>query len=415
MCADWSKSAWRTRPRVQMPDYPDAARAGRRRAQARLLSAAGLRRRGAQAEGAAGRGGRGPGLPAAGRRLRRELRRVLRRQHPRHLQGDAADGGGADLRRQGAGGEDRPHGRPVRQAALGRRPRWSAASSCRPTAATSSTASTSPPRRAFPTRRGCCRPTLQSAATLNLLRAFSQGGYADITRVHSWTLDFTAGQPRLRAVPQARQPDLRRARLHAAPPASARRPRTRCTGSTSTPRTRRCCSSTRRRSAASTPPPALPVAGSGHMIWIGDRTRQPDGAHVEFARGVQNPIGLKCGPSITESDLLKLIDRLNPKNEAGRLTLICRFGAGQVGEHLPRLIRAVEREGAQGASGPATRCTATPSSRPSGYKTRPFERVLREVREFFAVHARRGHDPGRRAFRDDRQGRHRMHRRACGR
>ena len=81
------------------------------------------------------------------------------------------------------------------------------------------------------------------------------------------------------------------------------------------------------------------------MIWIGDRTRQPDGAHVEFARGVQNPIGLKCGPTISESDLLKLIDKLNPKNEAGRLTLICRFGAGQVGEHLPRLIRAVEREG----------------------------------------------------------------------
>ena len=168
----------------------------------------------------------------------------------------------------------------------------------------------------------------QSAATLNLLRAFSQGGYADITRVHSWTLDFTAGPAGLRAVPQARQPHLRGARLHRAPPASARRRPTRCTGSTSTPRTRRCCSSTRRRSAASTRRPALPVAGSGHMIWIGDRTRQPDGAHVEFARGVQNPIGLKCGPSITESDLLKLIDRLNPRNEAGRLTLICRFGAG---------------------------------------------------------------------------------------
>ena len=96
----------------------------------------------------------------------------------------------------------------------------------------------------------------QSAATLNLLRAFSQGGYADINRVHSWTLDFTAGPGGLRAVPQARQPHLRRARLHGRRRASARRPPTRCTGSTSTPRTRRCCSSTRRRSAASTRPPA---------------------------------------------------------------------------------------------------------------------------------------------------------------
>ena len=105
------------------------------------------------------------------------------------------------------------------------------------------------------------------------------------------------------------------------------------------------------------------------MIWIGDRTRQPDGAHVEFARGVQNPIGLKCGPSITESDLLKLIDRLNPKNEAGRLTLIARFGAG-AGRRAPAAADPGGRaRGAQASSGPATRCTATPSSRPRA--TRP--------------------------------------------
>ena len=159
MCADWSKTAWRSRPRVQMPDYPDAAALAAVEQQARLLPAAGLRRRGAQAQGAARRGGRGPRLPAAGRRLRRELRRVLRRQHPRHLQGDAADGGGADLRRQVPGGEDRPHGRPVRQAALRADRGRSAASSCRPTAATSSTASTSRRRRGCRIRRGCCRPT----------------------------------------------------------------------------------------------------------------------------------------------------------------------------------------------------------------------------------------------------------------
>jgi 3-deoxy-7-phosphoheptulonate synthase len=91
----------------------------------------------------------------------------------------------------------------------------------------------------------------------------------------------------------------------------------------------------------------VPVAGSGHMIWIGDRTRQPDGAHVDFCRGVQNPIGLKCGPTTTVDDLKVLMAKLNPENEPGRLTLIARFGAGKVGENLPRLIRAVQQEGAQ--------------------------------------------------------------------
>src|SRR5690606_12598811 len=88
------------------------------------------------------------------------------------------------------------------------------------------------------------------------------------------------------------------------------------------------------------------LAGSGHLIWIGDRTRQPDGAHVEFCKGVLNPIGLKCGPSMTSDDLKSLMASLNPENEAGRLTLIARFGAGTVGDHLPRLIKTVREEGA---------------------------------------------------------------------
>ncbi|MBM1175627.1 3-deoxy-7-phosphoheptulonate synthase, partial [Microvirga arabica] len=86
-------------------------------------------------------------------------------------------------------------------------------------------------------------------------------------------------------------------------------------------------------------------ATSGHMLWIGDRTRQPDHAHIEYMRGIKNPIGLKCGPSLSADGLLRLIDTLNPEDEAGRLTLICRFGAGKVADHLPGLIRAVEREG----------------------------------------------------------------------
>jgi 3-deoxy-7-phosphoheptulonate synthase len=136
-----------------------------------------------------------------------------------------------------------------------------------------------------------------------------------------------------------------------------------------------------------------PVAGSGHMIWIGDRTRQPDGAHVEFARGVLNPIGLKCGPSTTAEDLQVLMAKLNPENEAGRLTLIARFGAGKVGEHLTRLIKVVREEGARvvWSCDPMHGNTIKAAS---GYKTRPFNAVLSEVREFFAVHKAEGTIPG---------------------
>jgi 3-deoxy-7-phosphoheptulonate synthase len=135
------------------------------------------------------------------------------------------------------------------------------------------------------------------------------------------------------------------------------------------------------------------VAGSGHMIWIGDRTRQPDGAHVEFARGVLNPIGLKCGPTTTADDLKVLMAKLNPENEPGRLTLIARFGAGKVGEHLPRLIKTVQSEGANvvWSCDPMHGNTIKSSS---GYKTRPFDSVLREVREFFAIHKAEGTVPG---------------------
>jgi 3-deoxy-7-phosphoheptulonate synthase len=137
----------------------------------------------------------------------------------------------------------------------------------------------------------------------------------------------------------------------------------------------------------------LPVAGSGHLIWIGDRTRQPDGAHVEFCRGVQNPIGLKCGPSITEDELKVLMGKLNPDNVPGRLTLITRFGAGKVADHLPRLIETVRREGANvvWTCDPMHGNTIKSAT---GYKTRPFDSVLREVREFFAIHRGEGTHPG---------------------
>jgi 3-deoxy-7-phosphoheptulonate synthase len=131
------------------------------------------------------------------------------------------------------------------------------------------------------------------------------------------------------------------------------------------------------------------VDTSAHMLWIGDRTRQPDGAHVEFLRGVMNPIGMKCGPSLPPDELLRLIDTLNPQNVPGRLTLICRMGADKVEEKLPALVRAVRREGrvVVWSCDPMHGNTLTSST---GYKTRPFDRILSEVRRFFAVHQAEG-------------------------
>jgi 3-deoxy-7-phosphoheptulonate synthase len=128
---------------------------------------------------------------------------------------------------------------------------------------------------------------------------------------------------------------------------------------------------------------------SGHMVWIGDRTRQADHAHVEFCRGIKNPLGLKCGPSLKADDLLRLIDILNPDNEPGRLTLICRTGSDKVAELLPPIVRAVKREGKAvvWSCDPMHGNTITSVS---GYKTRPFDRILQEVKTFFAVHTAEG-------------------------
>ncbi|PWE31092.1 class II 3-deoxy-7-phosphoheptulonate synthase [Pararhodobacter marinus] len=231
----------------------------------------------------------------------------------------------------------------------------------------------------------------QASASLNLLRAFSKGGFADIHRVHSWTLGFTKSE-------DAEKYKALSDRISDALDFMTAAGVTKDTmGAMSTvdfftshealllEYEEALC-----RIDSTT---GLPVAGSGHMIWIGDRTRQPDGAHVEFARGVQNPIGLKCGPSMTSEDLKVLMAKLNPENEFGRLTLIARFGAGKSTEHLPRLIRTVREAGAN------VLWTCDPMhgntiKSDSGFKTRPFERVLQEVRDFFAVHKSEGTIPG---------------------
>ena len=231
----------------------------------------------------------------------------------------------------------------------------------------------------------------QAAASLNLLRAFSTGGFADIHRVHAWTLGFAEHDKaeRYRELSNRISDALDFMAAAGVDGTTAHQLAT-VDFYTSHEALLLEYEEALCRIDSIT---GVPVAGSGHMIWIGDRTRQPDGAHVEFARGVQNPIGLKCGPTTTADDLKVLMAKLNPENEAGRLTLIARFGAGKVGEHLPRLIRTVREEGAKvlWSCDPMHGNTIKAAS---GYKTRPFESVLREVREFFAIHAAEGTIPG---------------------
>ncbi len=231
----------------------------------------------------------------------------------------------------------------------------------------------------------------QSAATLNLLRAFAMGGFANLENVHQWMLGFVKDSPQ----------GERYRKL--ADRISETMEFMRAIGITSetNPRLRETDFFTSHEALLLGYEEALTrvdsttgewYATSGHMLWIGDRTRQPDHAHVEYFRGIKNPIGLKCGPSMEADGLIKLIDILNPENEAGRLTLICRFGHDKVADHLPALIRAVEKEGRK----VVWSCDPMHGNTISlnGYKTRPFERVLGEVESFFQIHRSEGTHPG---------------------
>ncbi len=231
----------------------------------------------------------------------------------------------------------------------------------------------------------------QSAATLNLLRAFAQGGFANLENVHKWMLGFVSDSP------QGERYEALATRI------SETMDFMRSIGidAESHPSLRETDFYTSHEALLLGFEEALTrvdstsgdwYATSGHMIWIGDRTRQPDHAHVEFCRGIKNPIGLKCGPSSTPDGLLELIDILNPDNEPGRLTLIARFGSDKVETHLPALLRAVKREGREvvWSCDPMHGNTITAN----GYKTRPFERVLGEVESFFEVHRAEGTHPG---------------------
>jgi len=228
----------------------------------------------------------------------------------------------------------------------------------------------------------------QAAATLNLLRAFAQGGFADLHKVHRWNLEFVAGSPQ-----GARYEELA-TRIEEAMDFMAA-----CGVSPDkVPQLRETDLFTSHEALLPNYEQALTRVDSltgqwydcsAHFLWIGDRTRRIDGAHVEFLRGVNNPIGLKCGPTLEADDLLRLIDLLNPEDKPGRLTLISRMGAEQVEAKLPALVRAVQREGRKvvWACDPMHGNTIKSTN---GFKTRPFDRILAEVKGFFAVHQAEG-------------------------
>ena len=231
----------------------------------------------------------------------------------------------------------------------------------------------------------------QSAATLNLLRAFSHGGYADIKRVHNWTLEYTERNEAEKYHQLAsRITDALEFMEAAGVNAEKLTSLKQVDFYTSHEALLLEYEETLSREDSLT---GDIIAGSGHFIWIGDRTRQPDGAHVEFCRGVHNPLGIKCGPSISPDDLKILLEKLNPQNEPGRITLIARFGNTKVTDYLPHLIQAVKEEGAEviWSCDPMHGNTEKSSS---GFKTRRFENVLGEVRQFFEVHQEEGTIPG---------------------
>ncbi len=388
--SEWQKSDWRTKPRVQMPDYTDAA----------------------ELAAVEGQLSKYPPLVFAGeaRKLKRALGAASRGEAFLLQGGDCAES--FDQFSANAIRDTfkvmlqlavvLTYGAKVPVVKVGRMAGQFAKPRSAPTEVVNGVELPSyrgdiinelafTPEARIPDPKKMLQAYTQAAATLNLLRAFSTGGYADVHQVHSWTLGFAEGEKAERYRDMANRISDTLDFMTAA-------------GITSdaTHALQTVDFYTSHEALLLEYEEALTrldstsgkwLAGSGHMVWIGDRTRQPDGAHVEFARGVLNPIGLKCGPSTTAEDLKVLMAKLNPQNEAGRLTLIARFGAGKVGEHLPRLIKAVQDEGANvvWVCDPMHGNTIKSST---GFKTRPFEAVLSEVREFFAVHKGHGTVPG---------------------
>ena len=232
----------------------------------------------------------------------------------------------------------------------------------------------------------------QAASTLNLLRAFAKGGYADLTEVHRWNQGFIAESPQgARYEAMANQINEAMDFMAACGITSLTAPQMGMVNFYTSHEALLLGFEQALTRLDSTSGEYYDT--SAHMLWIGDRTRQPDGAHVEFLSGVKNPLGLKCGPSLEPDELITLLDKLNPENESGRITLIARFGHENVEAHLPALVRKVTAEGRKvvWSCDPMHGNTIKASN---GYKTRPVDRILTEVQRFMAVHKAEGTHAG---------------------
>lgn len=247
------------------------------------------------------------------------------------------------------------------------------------------------PERRRPDPRRMLEGYFRACATMNIVRAFTRGGFAALDRVHAWNNEFVKNSPQgqdyeklARNIDQAINfmkligidteiPQIKQASFYTSHEALLLGYEEALTRQDSTTGGWYDC--------------------SGHMLWIGDRTRQLDGAHIEFLRGVLNPIGMKIGPKHDLDEVKKIIRRLNPDNEAGRLTLITRFGARKIEDHLPQLARELKREGFNlvWSCDPMHGNTYTSAS---GYKTRNFDEILQEIRAFFQIHWNEGTVPG---------------------
>ena len=232
----------------------------------------------------------------------------------------------------------------------------------------------------------------QAASTLNLLRAFADGGYADLRYVNSWNMGFIKSGPeyeRYRKLANKIQESLNFMEALGVT-------------SDNTPQLTKTEYYTCHEALLLPYEEALTREDSttgdiydtsAHFVWIGDRTRFENSAHVEFCSGIKNPIGIKCGPTLDHDELIKILDKLNPDNSSGRITLICRYGREKVQDHLPALIKRISDEGrvVVWSCDPMHGNTIKSNS---GFKTRPFERVLSEVESFFDIHHELGTYPG---------------------
>lgn len=232
----------------------------------------------------------------------------------------------------------------------------------------------------------------QSASTLNLLRAFAAGGYADLRHVHSWNMGFVKSGPqgeRYRHLADQIQSNLNFMEalgIHAG----------------NTHQLKKVDFYTSHEALLLPYEESLTredsTSGevydtSAHFLWIGDRTRFMESGHVEFCRGIQNPLGIKCGPSLDPDELLNMLDILNPENDAGRITLISRYGHEKIAEHFPVLLRKIQAEGRSviWSCDPMHGNTIKSSN---GLKTRPFENILSEVRSNLQIHKAEGTHAG---------------------